>query len=111
MLSGFIPSLRIPSEGSKEGQGIMYPLWTIESQDGSQIPMVCWGGGNKLCVRNVVNRTATFNPANPPWLGICRLEKGENPEQVLEEVKRTPLYAQLLELEKQGHFDAVFKKE
>ena len=108
MLGGFSTSWRIPSEG----KGIMYPLWAIHVEGEKESRMVCWGGGKELCVRGVTNRTGTFNPAiSSPWLALCWVEKDENPDQVLEEVKRTPLYAQLLEMEEQGHFDAVFKKE
>ena len=74
--------------------------------------MVCWKGGTNLVVEGVTNRTSKFNPSTTlPSLAISWIEKDENHDQVIKEILKTPFFARLLQLEEQGHFDAVFTKK
>ena len=94
-------------------KGIVQPLWEMKRIAGQPTTlMVCWEGGDNLVARGVTNRTVTFNSATTlPSLAISWVEVGEEPDQVIEQVKKTPLYLKLLKLEKQGHFGSVFPKK
>jgi hypothetical protein len=97
----------------KEQKGIMQALWATRPTEGEKHKiMVCWKGGTNLVVEGVTNRTSKFNPATTlPSLAISWVEKHENPDQVIREIMETPFFARLLQLEGQGHFDAVFTKK